>query len=374
MERELWFSKEEYLSRVGKLQNELRSRSLDAFLAFHPESVTYLTGFFTKGYFSLQFAIVPADGEPLIVCRDIEEYYLDRTGVFPGRVLWSDGDDPMVVAARAIGRVIGSTSKVGVEMSAWMLNARRFEALKTALPRTRFVDESALAAKLRWIKSPAEIAYQKAAARIAETGMTAAIRAAMPGATERDVAAAVTSAMILAGNDGVDPGPIASGERALHVHGGHTDRTLQPGDTLHVECCPHVRRYHARFMRSIKVKDASLEERTLASRLIAIQDRALDAVRPGVPARIPDEIYRSGILETGAVSRYTNKTFYSVGLMLYPVGESLEAGPGSNWVFESGMTFHTYLIVKGLCVSETILVTPQGHERLTTYSRELLVS
>lgn len=37
------------------------------------------------------------------------------------------------------------------------------------------------------------------------------------------------------------------------------------------------------------------------------------------------------------------------------------------------MTFHTYVLARDFGVSETILVTDTGHERLTTYPRALLV-
>ncbi|HEY5719733.1 MAG TPA: aminopeptidase P family protein, partial [Gammaproteobacteria bacterium] len=55
-------------------------------------------------------------------------------------------------------------------------------------------------------------------------------------------------------------------------------------------------------------------------------------------------------------------------------GEPLEAHPEATWTFEPGMTFHTYILARGFGMSETILVTPEGCERLTRYPRKLLVS
>ncbi len=370
-----WFGPEEHRRRLAALQSDMARHGLDALLAFEPESVTYITGFFTKGYLSLQFAIVPVTGEPVIFCRDVEEYYLARTAVYTERLLWSDRDEPLLAAVAAIRRVVGRSNRIGVEKTSWQLNAHRYDALRNGLVPSELVDASRLVARLRLIKSPAEVAYQRRAAKIAEITMSAGLDAAKAGATERDVAIAVSSAMLRAGSDRAEPGPMASGDRALHIHGGYTDRVLEIGDTVHLEVCPHVRHHHARFMRAIKVGSATLEERHLAAELIRVQDRALAEVGPGVPAAVPDRLYREGILATGAVTHYPNKTFYSVGFLLYPnTGEYLEAAPGCTWSFEAGMTFHTYLIVRGLCFSETILVTPTGFERLTNYARELLVS
>jgi len=152
------------------------------------------------------------------------------------------------------------------------------------------------------------------------------------------------------------------------------DRKLESGDLVHIEMNAQVHNYYSRFMRPIKVGKPSPEEEMLAKKLITIQYQAIAEVAPGVHSSIPDRIYREGILATGAVVNYPNKTFYSVGFMLAPTQyEPLEATPFSNWVFTEGMTFHTYLVVKGFCLSETILVTDKGVERLTNYPRELIV-
>ena len=129
--------------------------------------------------------------------------------------------------------------------------------------------------------------------------MAAATQAATPGSSERDIAAEICSAMIRAGSDLPGPGVLSSGERAFHLHGGYTDRVLSPGDVVQVECTPNVRHYHARFMRPIKAGAATDADHRLAETLIAIQDTALAAVKPGVCAAVPDRLYRDGVLNAG---------------------------------------------------------------------------
>ncbi len=228
---------------------------------------------------------------------------------------------------------------------------------------------------MRLIKSPAEVEYQRRAARAAEAGMSAGVAGAVEGASEREMAAEICAAMVRAGSDRPGPGVLSSGERALHLHGGYTDRVLQPGDTVQLETTPHVRQYHARFMRPIKVGEATDEDYETVDKLIRIQDAALAEVRPGVAATIPDKVYRLGALDAGLLQKYTNKTFYSVGLLIEPSGgEALEAHPEATWSFAPGMTFHTYILARGFGMSETIVITPDGCERLTQFPRQLLVS
>jgi len=370
-----WFDPAEYRARLARVQAALKARGLDALLAFQPETVTWVTGFFTRGYGSFQFAIIPAEGDPTLFCRDVEEYYLDSTCVFSDRVMWTDSDDKTALAAQTIAARTGRAAAIGVELGAWVLNAQRWEAISAALPGVRMVDESALVPGMRLIKSPAEIAYQRRAAKAAEAGMQAAIDSAGVGVSEREMAAEICAAMIRAGSDLPGPGVMSSGERAFHLHGGYSDRVLEHGDIVQIETTPNARHYHARFMRPIRVAQASDADHRLVERLISIQDAAIATVAPGVPATTPDAIYRDGVLSAGLRETYTNKTFYSVGLLLQPSGgEPLEAHPGADWSFAEGMVFHTYVLAQGFGMSETITVTATGAERLTNFPRELFVT
>ncbi|MCY4461848.1 MAG: Xaa-Pro peptidase family protein [Albidovulum sp.] len=367
-----WFEKSEYESRLERVQSSLAERNLDGLIAFQPETVTWLTGFFTRGYGSFQCAIIPAQGQPAIVCRDVEEYYLDETSVFPERTMWTDSEDPVDVAAAAIVHGLGRGGRLGIELNSGSLPTSRFEKLRARLPSVAWSDESRLAAKLRLIKSAAEIAYQRRAGIAAEAGMKAAIETAGVGVSERQIAAEICAAMIRAGSDLPGPGVLSSGERAFHLHGGYSDRVLKRGDIVQIETTPNVRHYHARFMRPIRVGRTSDEDLRVVDSLISIQNAALAEVRPGVAAKVPDRIYRDGVLSANLRDTYTNKTFYSVGLLLPPSGgEPLEAVPGAEWAFEAGMTFHTYVLARGVGMSETIAITADGFERLTNFPRRL---
>jgi len=371
---DLWFEHEEYCSRISKIQHDINKRNLDALLVFFPENVTWATGFYTRGYASFQFIIIPASGEPHLFCRDVEEFYIKKTFSFPNYSLWCDSDDKVKVATSVIRKIIGKGASVAIEEMAWSLSANRYEKIKENLKSYKWQDGSNIIVKHRLIKSENEIQYQKKAAIAAEMGMKAAVECAVSGATEREMAANVCSAMILNGSDRAGPGVLSSGERAMYLHGGYTDRIFKKGDKIQLETTPHVRNYHARFMRPIMVEECSEKELRFVESLIEIQNNALEEVKPGISAKIPDKIYRDGILTLDNTIQYTNKTFYSIGLLMEPSGgEPLEAHPKANWNFKENMTFHTYLLVNGFGMSETIRITSCGFERITQFPRKLLI-
>lgn len=372
--QQLWFAPREYQSRLARVQEQMRLSGLDGLVLHEPESITYLTGFFSHGYrTSFQVAVVPQEGEPTTLLREVELYHFRQTAFFHEHVVWSDGDDIDASTFDLVRSALPRARTIGLELDSWRLTARRYSALRR-LDETNFVDASRLVASLRFRKSPAELDYMRRAAVVAERTMAVALETTRADASERELGAAVAAAMIRAGSDRGEPGPLASGERAYHIHGGFTDRVMRLGDLVHVEVTPHVRNYHARFMRPIAVGAAKADDLALARALTAVQDRALAEVGPGVAAAVPDRVYREGIARAGTID-YRNKTFYSIGLLLLPnSAEQLEATADSTWTFETGMTFHTYLVVRGLCFSESIVVTEHGCERLTRFRRELLES
>jgi len=374
-QRELWFPVEEYRTRVARVQATMRESGVDVVLAFHPSSVTWLTGFFTTAYMLFSVAVVPAEGDPTTICRDNEEYWLRRTGAFDDVEFWVDGEggNPAAIVRRTLDRLGASGARIGIE-SAFPYGIALAEGLRRELPGATLVDLGAGSlSALREVKSPAEIEYMRAASRAVEAGTAAGIAATRAGVTERDVAAAISSALILTGSDVAGPGPMGSGERALHLHATFENRVLQPGDTMVLEVDGCVHHYYSRFFRTIKVGRATAEEQALAGDVIALQDRAWEHVRPGASVADADRVLRAGV-EKLTGRRYTNNSFGSIGLTLWPPAPALLAVAGTDWPFEAGMTFHSYAKVGPMFFSETILVTDDGYEALTRFPRELVVT
>lgn len=148
VETNYWFEKAEYDQRLARVQLQLVEKGYDALLAFMPESVTWLTGFFTRAYSSFQFAIIPASGEPTVICRDVEAYYLDSTCIYADRVMWSDSDDKTTVAVQAIRSRLGHSPRLAVEMGAWPLSVARFHGIQAGLPAALMMDESQLVTRI----------------------------------------------------------------------------------------------------------------------------------------------------------------------------------------------------------------------------------
>lgn len=370
----MWFETDEYRTRVDKARKYMADRDLEYLLLFEPEMVTYLTGFYTQGYStSFQFALIPATGAPLAVLRKAEEHHFLITAAWPDNyLLWYDGETQAEVVLRALSEAKAS-GRVGFDGGSWRAPFSVIDAVK-AKAKAELVDLGTEPESLRFIKSPAELNYLREAGKAVGLMHAAGIEAIKAGATERDIAIATSTAGVLGGSDHNDPGPIASGERAYHIHSYYGDRVIADHDLVFLEMTPHKKTYHSRSMRTVVVGQPEPKMLDTFNRFIEVQDEALATVKAGVHCSVPDKIVRAGVLGTNWVDRYPNKTFYGIGSIFLPnTYEKLEVTQNADFHFEAGMVFHAYISANGLNISETIAVTDTGCEILTPFDRKLFV-
>lgn len=195
------------------------------------------------------------------------------------------------------------------------------------------------------------------------------------GKTERDAAAVAAEAFVRLGADPAHVGPITAGKGWDFLHGHLHDRPLEPGDVLHQELVPRVDGYSARLMRPTVIGPPSPERSRVAERLVALQDAQYAAMRPGARAGAIDAILREAVLADGLRQTYDNVTGYTLGFYPRDGGRTSDFTrvflPGSDWQLEAGMVFHMYTSARNLAFSDTVLVTPDGGQRLTRIERTL---
>lgn len=153
--------------------------------------------------------------------------------------------------------------RVGVDEHSWPLTVKRWTMLQSLLLNATLVKEPRIIDRLRLIKSPRELEYQRGAARQAKVGMRAGIEAIAPGVKEREVAGAVNSALVNAGSGMPLHAVLTSGEQTNLVQGGPADRQLERGDTVYFELDGIYKNYCGRLMHTAVVDPASAEQQRI---------------------------------------------------------------------------------------------------------------
>ena len=378
----LGFDQAEYRGRLAAVRADMAARDLEVCLISTPENIFYLAGLDHWGYFAPHLLLVPAAGEMALVTRAMERVTVAhqvQNARFEGHADHETAADAALRLLRERGRGSG---RIGVEKWSAGLPFGLAETLMRALPDAGWLDITGLVDQIRLVKSPAEQACMRAAARVSDAAMTAATEAIRVGGSERTVAAACQRAMVEAGGTYPGFGPfIRSGARLGEEHTTWSDRVLAAGDPVFLELSGCVRRYHAPLGRLVFLHSAPPGTERIAKVCLDAFDAVLEALRPGALAR---EVYAAWqrVVDAAGLSHYRrHHCGYLVGIGFPPswTGGNRVSGlrHDSELVIRTGMTFHilSWLMGSGqgdYFVSDTVLLGDAGPEVLTTAPRHLL--
>lgn len=378
------FSAAEFAGRLARVRAAMAARQLDWLVAIHPVSILWLTGSEAKSYQEFQCLLVGADGQPLtVMVRAGEVNELAAESIADRVVGWGGGvsEDPLEVFAR-LARELGITGRrVGLEVPNSFLHPYHYLGLLDILGQDRVVDASLLIADLKLVKSPAEIAYVREAARLADLAMTSFARELHEGRTELQLAGTIY-ATLLGNGSGIAASPInlVSGPRAAFSHGAPTARVLRRGDSGNVEFGATSRRYTATIGRQFAVGEPSARVLELYDVVRRASDAMIATIADGVPAAAAHEAAREVIDRAGLDSFRVHLSGYGLAPGFPPSwAEPLQMLDGTRYTLRTGMTVTieppVFIGAEGLGARliDNVLVTDSGAELLSSFARDLIV-
>jgi Xaa-Pro dipeptidase len=379
----LHFSEAELAGRRDRTCHLLAEAGLDGLLMFRQESMYYLTGYDTFGYCFFQCLYLGADGHLMLLTRSADRRQAEQTSMIKDIRIWVDGPEANPAEElREILREFGCTNKrLGVEYEAYGLTAANGKRLEAALDGfCSLADASGLVSRLRVVKSPAEIAYVRAAAGLADKAWQAALDTVEPGAFEGNILAAMHGAIFSGGGD--DPANefiIGSGAGALLCRYFAGRRHLDPEDQLTLEWAGTYRHYHAAMMRTLPIGKAQ----PLHREMHAVARDALLAVEDGLrPGRTFGEAFdaHSRAMDAAGYQAYRlNACGYSLGTTFAPNWMDWPMLYHANPVpFAPGMVVFCHMILfnseagVAMTLGRTSLVTEGDPEPLSRAGLELV--
>ena len=379
---DLVFPIEEFERRLRELRERMAVQELDAMLTTTPENICYLSGFESPGHYYFNSLVVPLEEESFMVPRRLEDSGVQALTWIERSFPYEDHEHPIDKLAGMLKAGRLQDKRIGFEKDCWFFTASQQERLLAACPDAQFIDASGIIEAGRVIKSQHEIAIMRKAADATAAGMRAGVDAVQVGATENDVAAEIHHAMIKAGGEWPAISPfVASGPRGAIGHATWMGRTIEANELVMIEIGGCVRRYHAPMMRTGIVGDiddtARAGEETVQNAVQAM----IDIIKPGVPANVADAAGRAVIAASDFGGKQGTRSAYSVGIGLPPdwgEGHILSLHPDEERLLAENMTFHLLPWVQvpgkgGFSFSETIRVTGNGCEVLTSFPQQLFV-
>jgi Xaa-Pro dipeptidase len=358
----------------------MAARGLDAAIFTGPENIFYLTGQQTPGYYTFQCLILPLDGEPLFLLRQLELTNFLRNTFIRNYETYGDGVTPAGLIVEVLQRQGLATKRVAIEKGGWFLPISFYEALQAALPKVE--DATGIVETLRRVKSAAEIAALEESGRQADAGIAAGLAALRVGATENDIVAEMMRAAISAGAEymGMEP-LVSSGPRSGVPHATWRRRKLEAGDALFLEMSGCHNRYHTGLMRTGWIGEPPKLARQLEAVVQDAVSAVLEMVKPGVTCAEAHRAAQRVIDAAGMTERYRKRTAYSLGIAFAPdwgEWQVLSFFDGIEVPLEPGMCFHIPVALREYGVftvglSESIVITETGCRMLGSVPRRIHV-
>ena len=381
----LHFSRDEFDARRDRLVVEMAERKLDALLLFAQESMYWLTGYDTFGFCFFQCLVVKADGEMRLLTRSADLRQARHTSILENVVVWRDrgAADPTIDLRDMLDEMGLLGAKIGVEWATHGLTAANGRLVEAKLGSfAALKDASDLVSNLRVLKSPAEIAYIREAAAMADDAFEAMLPLVTAGANEAQLLEALQGSIFAAGGDyPANPFIIGSGPDALLCRYKAGRRTLEPQDQLTIEWAGVKAQYHAALMRTIVVGLPTQRHREL----FAAASEALAAVEEAMrPGKTFGDVFdaHAGVMEAHDLVRHRlSACGYSLGARYAPSWmEQQMFVSGNTAEIQPGMTLFAHMIIMdsdsgtAMTLGRTYLTTPGAPEPLSRLPIQLTVA
>lgn len=363
----------------------LAERGLDAILTDDPEDVAYLTGFFHHPCERPVAVWLDREGRAILMLPELERENALRQraraeivayGEYPGVT------PPFQALADALP---GATGRWGFTPE---MTHHRLGMVRQAITGPKFVvDDVVMSA--RHIKHPEEIALHREAARITDVMLEAGlglIRAAIAAGgelpSEAELAAHVGSVgvgtMYAEHRDVVvvefmAGGLVYTGANSAFPHGLPSATRLRAGDTFMLSLGCAVGGRLVEGERTFILGEPSAEQRRYYETVRLAQEIGGQAIRPGAECREANRVCLDVIRDAGLGEYLRHRQGHGIGLGMH---ESPWLEDGDATVLRAGMIVSNEPGIyipghAGYRISDSMLVTEQGSEALTRFSKTL---
>lgn len=318
--------------------------------------------------------IVPRQGQPVAIVPNLELGSFTPIG-FPGEVFdWRDEAGYMGAfeqAAAALPQL--HSARIGVEGQ----RMRVFDllALQKVFPRASFVDAHADISAIRLHKTPDELARLRHAIQLSEAALEATLQDIRVGMTEAEIESLLLRNLFSHGADGLAFAPIvAAGGNAAKPHAhARADYRIKPGDALLFDFGGSYQGFSADITRTFFVKEVSDFDRAFYETVLAANEKGRAVSKPAVSASDVDDAVQK-VLEASQFAAFRrHKTGHGLGLDIHEAPQIMR---GNTAVLEPGMVFTIEPGLyrdgeAGVRIEDDVVVTDDGIECLTNFSREL---
>lgn len=336
---------EERRARLARAQALMKANGIGAVLIEPGSSLLYFTGVRWGRSERLTAAVIPVEGDPMIVTPFFEEPSVRESLGVPAQVrVWQEHESPFAVIAGWLREKKLHNHRIGIEET-----VRHFAVtgLAQAIGDARLiVSANSVVRGCRMIKTPAEIALMQKAADVTIAAYRWTHPQVQAGMTPQDIAALMSAATRKLGGE-VAFNLILLGEASAYPHGTGKPQRVVRGEVVLMDCGARVHGYESDISRTFVHGEATVEQRKVWDEMKRGQEIAFAAAQLGTPAGAVDDAVRRYYTSLGYGPDYklpglSHRTGHGIGMDGHePInlvrGETTKLAPGMCFSNEPGI-------------------------------------
>jgi Xaa-Pro dipeptidase len=293
-----------FRDRQARLRAAAKAAGLDALFVTPSTNLAHAANLSMGRSERLTALLLFAAGPSVLITPYFEAENHGRDALVDEVVTWREDEDPIALAVKSLGqaKVLGIEGTTAYGTVAKLLAAAPLQAR----------DATAVFDGLRMIKSEAEQAFIRDAARRTNLAIESTHRKLTRGVSESEVSVLLEREFQALGVKG--GGLVQFGPSAALPHGGPGDRKLAPGDVVLIDAGCKVRGYTSDVTRTVSFGPPSDEVRKVYAAVDAAQRAGIEALKAGATGEAADAAARRIIDEAGYGPFFTHRLGHGLGM------------------------------------------------------------
>lgn len=306
----------EHAARVARLQALMRAAGIGALVVEAGSGLVYFTGIEWHTSERVTAAVIPAEGDALVVTPAFEEPSVRETLRIAADVRpWNEDESPAALIARVLADRKLAQARIAVDRTVRFFVV---DALRRAMPDAAIVAGEALVNRCRQIKSPAELALLQRANDITLAAMRQVHGLIAAGMTQNDIARLMDMTSAALGGPS-EFSLVLLGEASAYPHGSRQPQVVREGTVVLMDCGAAVHGYQSDISRTFVYGEPTPRQRKVWNTVRRGQDIALETARIGVPVGTIDDAVRAFYTREGWGPGYhlpglSHRTGHGIGL------------------------------------------------------------
>lgn len=387
-------SQSEYQNRIQKIREELAKRQLNALYLTGDTSILYTTGFSHISTERPAALIVPLDGEITFMGPVIERDHIKAAAPIIKRIhsyLDYPGEThPMNLFAGWLKEIGLGNKSIGIDNPAGASGRWGYTGppISEKVPEAKFVKAKDIVESLRLIKSDEEITLIRESSKWATVAhrflqkftkprlwdVEISLKASLEASREMKKKLGLQYEKTRSGFGSATAGFRGQvGEGSAIPHAISIRRKIRKGDVLVTGAGADVGGYSAELERTMIMGKPTEKQEKYFEIMVKMQDAALDKFGPGVKCSDVDRATINAAREQGVADYLLHHTGHGIGLEGH---EPPWLDQGNDELLRPGMVVSCEpgIYVPGFAGfrhSDTVLITKEGAELITSYPRDL---